>query len=71
MTITRDTPIVSDTAPIQLYTLLDCTTYGQLTDYLNKRGIDWEWAERSDMGNTIKLKYKGNVLIHDFEITKG
>ena len=71
MTITRDTPIVSDTAPIQLYTLLDCNTYGELTDYLTKMGIDWELCYQSDTHNTIKFKYKGKVLIHDFYVRHG
>jgi hypothetical protein len=56
MTITRDTPIVSDTAPIQL---------------LKQRGIDWELCYQRDTHNTIKFKYKGKVLIHDFYVRYG
>tara|TARA_B000000477_G_C5928517_1_gene158439 strand:- start:252 stop:491 length:240 start_codon:yes stop_codon:yes gene_type:complete len=64
----NETKIFADTAPVVLYTLIDCSTYGELINYLEKRRIKWELVEQSETSNTIRMKYKGNYLFHDFEI---
>jgi len=43
----NETKIFADTAPVVLWTLIDCTTYGELINYLEKRNIKWEFAKQS------------------------
>jgi len=64
----NETKIVSDTAPMVLFNLIDCQTFGELKNYLEKRSIRWEFAKQSKTSNTIKINYKGHNLFHDFEI---
>ncbi len=68
--MTNETKIFSDTVPVVLYTMIDCATYGELTNYLDRRNIKWEFSKKSEKQNTIKLHYKGHNLFHDFEIVK-
>lgn len=66
--MTSETKITSDTAPMLLFNLIDCSTFGELKNYLKKANIKWEWFEQSQTNNTIKINYKGHNLFHDFEI---
>ena len=69
--MTNETKIKSDTSPMLLYNLIDCTTYGQLKTYLEKLNVEWEFTKKSygyTAHNTIKINYRGNNLFHDFEI---
>ena len=66
--MTNETKILSDTVPVILYTMIDCQTFGELKNYLEKRSIRWEFAKQSKTINTIKINYKGHNLFHDFEI---
>jgi hypothetical protein len=70
--MTNETKIISDSAPMLLYNLIDCTTYGQLKTYLEKLNVQWELTQKSYYGtrNTIKINYKGQNLFYDFEIVK-
>ena len=62
------TKIKSDTAPLLFFTMIDCQTFGELKNYLEKRSIRWEFAKQSETSNTVKINYKGHNLFHDFEI---
>ena len=64
----NETKIFSDTVPVVLYTMIDCETYGELINYLDSKNIKWEFAQKSEKKNTIKLHYQGHNLFHDFEI---
>jgi hypothetical protein len=64
----NETKIICDSAPMVLFTLMDCTTYGELVKYFAKKNIKWELHKQSNTVNTIKFKYLSQTMFHDFEI---
>lgn len=66
--MTSETKIISDSAPMLFYNLMELKTYGELKSYLKKAKLKWEFIKQSDTSNTIKINYKGNTLFHDFDI---